>query len=99
MIAFTRMWEDVFKLIDQGKVKDLNIIKSFKSGFIVSENENTDFVTKQDFLDIWCELLYYNELSKEHILKDGGLKAKYVYDLISKLTYVVEEEGKIKLKE
>ncbi|MDF2502642.1 MULTISPECIES: hypothetical protein [Clostridium] len=99
MIAFTRMWEDVFKIIKEGKAKDLNIIKNFKSGFIVLENENTEFVTKQDFLDIWCELLYYNQISKEHVIKDENSKAKYVYSLISKLPYVIEEEGKIKLKE
>ncbi|AJA47616.1 hypothetical protein CPAST_c15410 [Clostridium pasteurianum DSM 525 = ATCC 6013] len=99
MIAFTKMWEDVFKLVKQGKVKDLNIIKSFKSGFIILENENTEFITKQDFLDIWCELLYYNELSKKHIFRDESPKAKYVYKLISKLPYVIDEKEKIKLKE
>lgn len=99
MVAFTKMWDDVFKLINQGKAEDLNIIKNYKSGFIVMKNENTEFITKQDFLDIWCELLYYNELSKEHVIKDESSKSKYVYELISRLPYVIDEEEKIKLKE
>ena len=99
MIAFAKMWDDVFKLINENKAKELNITKNFKTGFIVTENESAEFITKQDFLDLWCELLYYNELSKEHVIKDESSKFKYVYNLISKLPYVIEEEGKIKLKE
>lgn len=99
MIAFSKMWNDVFELVNQGKIKDINIVKVYKSGFIISDNENIEFITKHDFLDIWCELLYYNELKKSHILRDEGSRAKYVYKFISKLPYVMEENEKIKLKQ
>lgn len=98
MIAFTKMWNDLFKLINDNEDKDLKIVEKFKSGFIVMNEKDKEFITKEDFVDLWCKLLYYNEISADKLV-DKNFKSEYVYSLVSRLPYVSENNGIIRLVE
>lgn len=98
MVAFTKMWNDVFKLINENEDEDLKIVEKFKSGFIVLNEEDREFITKEDFVDFWCKLLYYNEIPTEKLI-GKNFKSEYVYSLVSRLPYVSENEGILRLVE
>lgn len=98
MIAFTKMWNDLFKLINDNEDKDLKIVEKFKSGFIVLNEKDKEFITKEDFVDLWCKLLYYDEISADELI-DKNFKSEYVYSLVSRLPYVSENNGIIRLVE
>ena len=96
MVSFSKMWEDVFTMIDEREFEEFSIVEKFKSGFIVLCNGVKEFITKDDFVNFWCRLLYYNEISTDKIKKDG-IKVQYVYKFVRKLPYVTEDAGIIKL--
>lgn len=97
MIAFNQMWKDVQLILLEEKSPDIEIMERFTSGFTVKEQDNIVFITKDDFSDIWCKLLYYNELTLEQILKEDMVKPIYIYNIIKRLPYVSEDFGAIKL--
>lgn len=99
MFAFKRMWDDVSLILSKDEVKDFEIIEKFNSGFVVRDNDNTHFVTKDDFVDMWCNMLCFNKIEKEKLLKDEKSKLKYVYEIIKTLPYINENEGTLKLTE
>ena len=99
MIAFKKMWDDVQLILSNGEYSDIEIVERFNCGFTVKENDNIIFITRDDFVDFWCKLLYYNELTLEQILKDDKLKQKYIYIIIKQLPYISESSGVIKLIE
>ncbi len=90
------MWEDIFKMIEDNDCDEYKIVEKFKSGFIVLIEGAKEFVTKDDFVNVWCMLLYYNEISKDKIKNDDA-KSEYVYKLITDLPYIKENSGTIKL--
>lgn len=97
MVAFKQMWEDVRLILSNEEYSDIEISERFNCGFTVKERDNIIFITRDDFVDFWCKLLYYNELSLEQVLKDDKLKPKYIYTIIKKLPYISESSGVIKL--
>jgi len=97
MVAFKQMWEDVRLILSNEKYSDIEILERFSCGFTVKEQDNVIFITRDDFVDFWCKLLYYNELSIEQILKDDKSKPKYIYTIIKQLPYITESSGVIKL--
>lgn len=99
MVAFQRMWDDVSIILSKDEVKDFQIVEKFNSGFVVRDNDNTHFVTKDDFVDIWCNMLCFNEVEKEKFLNDEKSGLKYVYEIIKTLPYINENEGILKLIE
>jgi hypothetical protein len=99
MVAFKKMWDDVSRIISKENIQDVHIVEKFKSGFIVKDNEDTHFVTKDDFVDFWCNMLCFNKVNKEELTKGGKLKSKYVYEIIKTLPYIKENEGTLNLTE
>ena len=97
MVAFKKMWEDVRLILFNEDYSDIKILEKFKCGFTVKERDNVIFITRDDFVDFWCELLYYNELSLEKVLKDEKSKPKYIYSIVKQLPYILENYGVIKL--
>jgi hypothetical protein len=97
MVAFKKMWEDVGLILSNKDYSDVKIFQRFNCGFTVKERENTIFITRDDFVDFWCKLLYYNELSLDQVLKEDKLKPKYIYTIIKHLPYVTESCGVMKL--
>lgn len=97
MIAFNQMWKDVQLILLDERYSDIEIMERFTFGFTVKEQDNIIFITKDDFSDIWCKLLYYNELTLEQVIKDDMVKPKYIYNIIKRLPYVSEDFGAIKL--
>ena len=97
MITFKKMWEDVILLLSKEDYIDMNILERFDSGFVVKESDNTIFITKEDFSNFWCKLLYYEKLSLQQILSDDKLKPKYIYTILKKLHYISESSSVIKL--
>ena len=92
MIAFKTMWKDISEILgNENQTLDFKVVERFTNGFVVRENDDTTFITKEDFVDFWCKLLYYNKISKNEVLKDQ-LKSKYIYDLVKKLPYVIEKQ-------
>jgi hypothetical protein len=98
MIAFSKMWDDVFKMVEENGCNGVKIVEKFKSGYIVLIEDSKEFITKEDFVNFWCRLLYYNEVETDNIKKCGE-KAEYVYKFIKNLPYVSENSGIIKLVE
>lgn len=88
MVAFKKMWEDVNSLLNKENL-DLNIVEVFNSGFTVKENDDLVFVTREDFVDLWCNMLYYNKVSKKQV-KDMKSSMTYVYDVVKRLPYICE---------
>lgn len=99
MIAFKKMWDDVCSAVSNNELKNVNIVENFTSGFVVKDDKDTHFVTKDDFVDFWCNMLCFNEVDKEHILKAKSSGSKYVYEMVKTLPYVKENEGILKLTE
>jgi hypothetical protein len=97
MIAFKRMWEDVSEILSQDKVTELDITEKFKSGFIVKENEGSTFITRDDFINFWCTMLYYNEIDYEMLNRAGDSKSMYIYEVVKLLPYVTQEKTMLKL--
>ncbi|MBC8061186.1 MAG: hypothetical protein H7Y18_11020 [Clostridiaceae bacterium] len=97
MVAFKKMWEDVSEILSQGSVTGIDITEQFKSGFIVKENENTTFITREDFVDFWCLMLYFNEIDFNKLNKDGDTKRMYIYEVVKNLPYVYQEKSMLKL--
>jgi hypothetical protein len=97
MVAFKKMWEDVGQILSNEECSDVKILQRFNCGFTVKERDNIIFITRDDFVDFWCKLLYYNELSLEQVLKEDKLKPKYIYTIIKQLPYISESCGIIKL--
>lgn len=99
MVAFKKMWDDVCAILANNEIKDLQIVENYNSGFVVKENENTYFVNKDDFVDFWCKMLFFNKVDKESFAQEGKSSFKYVYKIIKKLPYITESEGSLNLTE
>lgn len=99
MIAFKKMWEDVSDILSNDEFKDIQIVEKYKSGFVVKDENKTHFVTKDDFVDIWCSMLCCNQVEKDQILSAEKSGLKYVYEIIKTLPYINEKEGTLKLTE
>jgi len=97
MIAFKQMWDDVRLILSNEEFSDIEIVEKFSCGFTVKDCDNIVFITRDEFVDFWCKLLYYNELTLEQIFKDDKLKHKYIYTIIKQLPYVSESSGVVKL--
>ena len=97
MIAFKKMWEDVRLILSNEEYSEIEILEKFNCGFTVKEQDDIIFITRDDFVDFWCKLLYYNELSLEQILEEDKSKLKYIYTIIKQLPYISEKSGVIKL--
>ncbi len=97
MVAFKKMWEDVRLILSSEDHSDIKILEKYNCGFTVKERDNVIFITRDDFVDFWCKLLYYNELSLEQVLKDEKTKPKYIYTIVKQLPYISENSGVIKL--
>lgn len=97
MVAFNKMWDDVWNILSSDNIQDINITEKFKSGFIVKEKDNVTFITKDDFIDFWSRMQYYNEVSMEQLTLKDEIKLEYVYSIIKKLPYVCETKGILRL--
>lgn len=99
MVAFKKMWDDVSVILSNDEFKDIQIIEKYKSGFVVMDENKTHFVTKDDFVDFWCNMLCFNKVEKDQILNNEKSGLKYVYEIIKTLPYINENEGILKLTE
>ena len=96
MITFKKMWEDVLLLLSNEEYVYIDISERFNNGFSVNDNDNIVFITKDDFSNFWCKLLYYKELSLDQALGDDKLIPKYIYTIIKQLPYISEISGAIR---
>lgn len=97
MVPFKKMWDDVLLILSDEEYSNIEILERFNCGFTIKEKDNIIFITRDDFVDVWSKLLYYNELTLEQLLKDDKVKPKYIYTIIKQLPYVSESSGVIKL--
>ena len=97
MIKFKKMWDDVLLLLSNEECVGIDIEEKLDYGFTVKDRDNKIFITKDDFCNFWCNLLYYEEISIEQLLGDDKLKLKYVYTIIKQLPYISESSGVVKL--
>ena len=97
MVTFKKMWDDVIVLLSNEEYIDIDILERFNCVFTVKDSDNIIFITKDDFSNFWCKLLYYEELSLAQVLVDDKLKPKYIYTIIKQLPYISEDSGVIKL--
>ncbi|CAM2827637.1 hypothetical protein HAHI6034_04920 [Hathewaya histolytica] len=96
MISFKVMWEDVKELISKGGELEIDIIEKYNTGFTVKEKDNITFITKDDFVDLWCKMLYYNEVPIN--LEDNtNPKERYLYNILRKLPYIDDNSGILKI--
>ncbi|MBV7274315.1 hypothetical protein JMF89_03185 [Clostridiaceae bacterium UIB06] len=99
MVAFKKMWEDVCLMLEGNKVEALQIIENYNDGFVVKDDEKSYFVNKEDFVDLWCNMLCFNKIEKDYFIKKGKSSFKYVYEIIKTLPYVTEHENSLNLTE
>jgi|ERR1035437_7875376 hypothetical protein len=97
MITFKKMWDDVLLMLSNEEYVDINILERSNYGFAVKDNDNITFITKDDFSNFWCKLLYYKELSLEQGLGNDKLILKYIYTIIKQLPYISENSSVMQL--
>ena len=89
MITFKKMWDDVLLMLSNEEYVDI-ILERSNYGFAVKHSYNITFITKDDFSNFWCKLLYYKELSLEQSLGNDKLISKYIYNIVKRLPYISE---------
>ncbi|KGK87543.1 hypothetical protein [Clostridium sp. HMP27] len=99
MISFKTMWEDVSGLITREEIDDIEIIEKYKDGFVVRHSEGNCFVNKNDFIDVWCNILYFKEMPKNQIFNGPRESFKYVYAVMKNLPYIKDNAEVIRLVE
>ena len=97
MITFKKMWDDVLLLLSNEEYVDINILERSNYGFAVEDSDNITFITKDDFSNFWCKLLYYKELSLEQSFGNEKLIPKYIYNIIKQLPYISENSSVMQL--
>ncbi|MCB2295722.1 hypothetical protein LGK95_19795 [Clostridium algoriphilum] len=97
MITFKKMWDDVLLLLSNEEYVDINILEKSNYGFAVEDSDNITFITKDDFSNFWCKLLYYKKLSLEQSLGNEKLIPKYIYNIIKQLPYISESSSVMQL--
>lgn len=98
MIKFNKMWNDVCCILSKNNSlnNQINVIQNYENGFIIKDNDGNSFLNKEDFIDFWCKMLYFNQVSKQEI-KNNDKKQTYIYKIIKKLPYVNEDSETLKL--
>ncbi|MBC2580111.1 hypothetical protein [Clostridium sp. DJ247] len=99
MISFKRMWDDVTVILSNNQVRDFEIVENFNSGFVIKDNNDTHFITKDDFVSFWCNMLCFNKVEKKQLIGDEKLRLNYVYHVIKSLPYINENEDTLNLTE
>lgn len=100
MVAFKRMWDDVCQLlINNISIKNMQAMDESQVILFIDEDGEYKFITKEDFVDFWCRMLYYNKVSMEQILREEKSNLKYVYEVIKGLPYIKEVSGMLLLSE
>jgi len=97
MVTFKKMWDDVLLLLSNEEYVDINILERSNYGFAVKDSDNVIFITKDDFSNFWCKLLYYKELSLDQSLGTDKLIPKYIYTIIKQLPYISENSSVMQL--
>ena len=99
MITFKRMWEDVFQILKSENMNEFHIIKPYSEGFIIEDSDDITFVTKGDFVDFWCQMQYFKEVSINQLTCNKKSKLVYVYDIVKNLPYIEEVSGILRVVE
>lgn len=97
MITFKKMWDDVLLMLSNEEYVDINILERSNYGFAVKDSDNITFITKDDFSNFWCKLLYYKELSLEQSLGNDKIIPKYIYNIVKRLPYISENSSGMQL--
>lgn len=97
MITFKKMWNDVEEMIASGL---FNVEEKFPGSFVIKDEEGKRiFLTKEDFVDIWCRLLYYKEITLENKELFDKQSQKHVFNIMKKLPYISQNGNTLKLTE
>lgn len=99
MMTFKKMWDDVNFILSNSNIENINIVETFNSGFVIKDEKQTHFITKEDFIDCWCKLFCFNEIVENDLTEEKNLKQKYVYEIIKNLPYINEKNGSININE
>ncbi|MEW9096229.1 MAG: hypothetical protein AB2417_14210 [Clostridiaceae bacterium] len=99
MIAFKKMWNDVEDIISKDEIKDIYIVEKYRDGFVVEDNLTNYFVGKQDFVNFWCNMLYFNQISLDDLNVKKEPNFKYVCAVIKELPYIKVNSGIISIME
>lgn len=97
MIAFKKIWDDICEITSKNTIENVKITENFESGFVVEDDVDVHFITKDDFIDFWCNILCLDKVSKNEILNNS--KSKYIYEIMKNLPYICENNGTIKIAE
>ncbi|EJO5346577.1 hypothetical protein NRP93_000628 [Clostridium botulinum] len=99
MIHFKTMWDDVCSILDHNEIENLEILESFKTGFIVKTKDGSEFVTRDDFVDFWCHMLCFNKVTPIDIEQKDKETKKCICDIVKNLPYISDDNGIISLVE
>lgn len=100
VISFKRMWDDVGGLLKNSiSIGSIEVQDEFDVLYALDDDGEYRFITKEDFIDFWCRMLYYSKVSKEQIIREDKINLKYVYEIIKRLPYIKEEAGSLVLLE
>ncbi len=96
MIAFKKMWEDVNHIMMNNKELGINVIDNCSGEFAMKKSgDSTIFLTKEDFVDVWCHMQYYNKVFKGENFNIKDEVADCVYSIIRELPYIKEEDNEL----
>ncbi|KEH97867.1 hypothetical protein Z968_08745 [Clostridium novyi A str. 4552] len=95
MIPFKKVWEDSLAMISKDEVKELNIVETYKGGFVVKEDEDMEFINKDDFIYLWSKMICNNNISEDDALVNE--KFRCVYQILKKLPYISESTTGLKI--
>ena len=84
MISFKNLWEEVNKFLSEDKFSEFNITQKLRRGFIVKQDDYVTFVTRDDFVDFWCNMLYSNGNDLKEGEKFENPKQVFIYKVMKK---------------
>lgn len=96
MISFKKVWNDVNNLVNNNE-GNVNIVNKIKNVFLVEEEGNVVFLTKDDFVDFWAKLFSHKKVDKGNLRVESSNKELYIYQLVKELPYIREEGNMIYL--
>lgn len=96
MIAFKKMWEDVNHIMMNNKDLGINVIDNCSGEFAMKNSgDSAIFLTKEDFVDVWCHMQYYNKVFKGESFNITDEVADCIYSIIRELPYIKEEDNEL----
>ena len=90
------MWEDVNHIMINNKELGIDVVDNCSGEFAIKNSgESIIFLTKEDFVDVWCHMQYYNKVFKGENFNIKEEVDDCIYSIIRELPYIKEEDNEL----